>query len=373
MSNYLSNFGFSLEIVLLKHTKTELLDICRVLEIKGVSNLKKADLIDLMRKRLPEAVAEKMQYWDQPIYDLVKKVSTTPAIHRLETEIDDFAEDYVLDEFIGFIADDPVGDYLIIPQEIQELFLAVDSLKYEETIKLNTLVARLSKGVLHYYGLLPIHALAESVNEFLDYPVPMHSIWKILWEIAFYTWDIMHEPGYFYDGRLMEFDYLLSELEMKESLEYRLLTFKEVWQAGDPRYFHDQAPQIQDLLSFLKVCTKESELPFLMDLLVSLIHTDLSPPEVVMAFAEYLDLELEDEIKELAVLVFDVYHTIPHWTLKGYSPEEIMNGPLKKPRLKEVARTFGNVYDFQTKQRIGRNTPCPCGSGRKFKYCCGRS
>ncbi|MCI5655557.1 MAG: SEC-C domain-containing protein [Ruminococcus sp.] len=24
------------------------------------------------------------------------------------------------------------------------------------------------------------------------------------------------------------------------------------------------------------------------------------------------------------------------------------------------------------KQRIGRNDPCPCGSGKKYKKCCGK-
>ncbi|MBI5148341.1 SEC-C domain-containing protein, partial [Candidatus Pacearchaeota archaeon] len=24
------------------------------------------------------------------------------------------------------------------------------------------------------------------------------------------------------------------------------------------------------------------------------------------------------------------------------------------------------------KERIGRNAPCPCGSGKKYKRCCGR-
>ena len=24
------------------------------------------------------------------------------------------------------------------------------------------------------------------------------------------------------------------------------------------------------------------------------------------------------------------------------------------------------------KKKIGRNDPCPCGSGKKYKYCCGR-
>jgi len=23
-------------------------------------------------------------------------------------------------------------------------------------------------------------------------------------------------------------------------------------------------------------------------------------------------------------------------------------------------------------RKIGRNEPCPCGSGKKYKYCCGR-
>ena len=26
----------------------------------------------------------------------------------------------------------------------------------------------------------------------------------------------------------------------------------------------------------------------------------------------------------------------------------------------------------EKKQKIGRNDPCPCGSGKKYKKCCGR-
>ena len=25
-----------------------------------------------------------------------------------------------------------------------------------------------------------------------------------------------------------------------------------------------------------------------------------------------------------------------------------------------------------SKKKIGRNDPCPCGSGQKYKYCCGK-
>ncbi|WP_363324062.1 SEC-C metal-binding domain-containing protein [uncultured Rikenella sp.] len=28
-------------------------------------------------------------------------------------------------------------------------------------------------------------------------------------------------------------------------------------------------------------------------------------------------------------------------------------------------------YDLVVSNKIGRNTPCPCGSGKKAKHCCG--
>lgn len=33
----------------------------------------------------------------------------------------------------------------------------------------------------------------------------------------------------------------------------------------------------------------------------------------------------------------------------------------------------GNTKPFvRTEQKVGRNDPCPCGNGRKFKKCCGK-
>ena len=36
-------------------------------------------------------------------------------------------------------------------------------------------------------------------------------------------------------------------------------------------------------------------------------------------------------------------------------------------------KLYGNASTFRrTLPKIGRNDPCPCGSGKKFKHCCGR-
>jgi preprotein translocase subunit SecA len=50
------------------------------------------------------------------------------------------------------------------------------------------------------------------------------------------------------------------------------------------------------------------------------------------------------------------------------------------PQAQRVARPAAPVAPAATRasarrsseQRVGRNDPCPCGSGKKYKRCCGR-
>ena len=52
-----------------------------------------------------------------------------------------------------------------------------------------------------------------------------------------------------------------------------------------------------------------------------------------------------------------------------------------EPKREEVAQPmFTNKDDTDTKkpvqrknEKVGRNDPCPCGSGKKYKNCCGRN
>ena len=46
--------------------------------------------------------------------------------------------------------------------------------------------------------------------------------------------------------------------------------------------------------------------------------------------------------------------------------EKVAGGFLKQETLDKIKATI------DTKVKIGRNDPCPCGSGKKYKKCCGR-
>lgn len=55
-------------------------------------------------------------------------------------------------------------------------------------------------------------------------------------------------------------------------------------------------------------------------------------------------------------------YTLPQW-------DEI----LTKERQKELYREQKNSGTIRHEEpKVGRNDPCPCGSGKKYKHCCGR-
>ncbi len=59
---------------------------------------------------------------------------------------------------------------------------------------------------------------------------------------------------------------------------------------------------------------------------------------------------------------------------KARTMHEISQFHLENGRWYYIDGKFvGDKIETQTSNKIGRNDPCPCGSGKKFKKCCGKS
>jgi hypothetical protein len=54
-------------------------------------------------------------------------------------------------------------------------------------------------------------------------------------------------------------------------------------------------------------------------------------------------------------------HQLPAW-----------DGVIDPSKREETVRRF-RASKMATSEKVGRNDPCPCGSGRKYKVCCGKS
>ncbi len=88
------------------------------------------------------------------------------------------------------------------------------------------------------------------------------------------------------------------------------------------------------------------------------------------AIRDYLEI-LEDNgyapdeahLRKLIDMLMNMSNAMPTWTNNGWAPNELHEAHTGK-------KTFYN--EDGSVMKIGRNDPCPCGSGKKYKKCCGR-
>lgn len=82
-----------------------------------------------------------------------------------------------------------------------------------------------------------------------------------------------------------------------------------------------------------------------------------SPTEVVNAILDTLARPPRREtLERLLPILMDTWNETPRPELGGRTPEQVHRAG------REPARVV---------PKVGRNAPCPCGSGKKFKRCCG--
>lgn len=104
------------------------------------------------------------------------------------------------------------------------------------------------------------------------------------------------------------------------------------------------------------------------------------------------DYDSSDSLFRKAMKLLDDYlNNMPHWQLKGHTPIEAHgllseeNKAAKRKRQesrsyhdddyispKDWMANLGVTMPIIAEKKPGRNDPCPCGSGKKYKNCCGR-
>lgn len=73
----------------------------------------------------------------------------------------------------------------------------------------------------------------------------------------------------------------------------------------------------------------------------------------------------EEQLKEFIDRIMSAKNNTRIWENNGYTPSELFEINRKRDK---------NIVPFPKMRRleVGRNDPCPCGSGKKYKKCCAR-
>ncbi|WP_147532261.1 SEC-C metal-binding domain-containing protein [Bacillus marasmi] len=98
-------------------------------------------------------------------------------------------------------------------------------------------------------------------------------------------------------------------------------------------------------------------------------NKDHQPAQLIQYIQTELTFECLDAVKSLMDDVVLLMNNTREWYLLGYTPEEL--SAHEKKSVRPVPDKIGVIINLQTGQKIGRNDLCRCGSGKKFKKCCG--
>lgn len=90
--------------------------------------------------------------------------------------------------------------------------------------------------------------------------------------------------------------------------------------------------------------------------------------ELISYFLSRFELENQDQINVYVKAIVDVANNVRLWENRGHTPHELL--AMERPYLKSMSPPPS--LEVIKGGKVGRNDPCPCGSGRKYKRCCGK-
>lgn len=96
------------------------------------------------------------------------------------------------------------------------------------------------------------------------------------------------------------------------------------------------------------------------------INTSLTQELDLDALTEASELHLEIDLEKLYYNMLAAkagwLYGLPEWDER-----------LSVERRHEITKEYRSSQTFVKEVSVGRNDPCPCGSGKKYKKCCGKS
>ena len=345
-------------------TKQELDDIRYNLNVTGASSLKKAELVEKLaaeiiafaKKWFPSVLTEEYYAFKH----IIDKGGKT-----LELRDDDVRLDYL--RALGLVSCAKDGDKLAwyMPQEIIEEFNKIDSGAYKSLAELNSETARLSAGILFYYGYMNYEELYNKVMGYLDEAqraeMSFSDFVGVMLNTSCWKNTITALPTGAKYYTVIDENKLEDEQRARANIPYKEFTYSEIYDAGSDNYI-DATDGYKALAQFL-MQAYGLEVLKAADIVgeIMIILQNGGTLQDAFEYLAELKLDSNNEKMEIAAkLLVGLNNGMHMWLLKGNTPDEI------------ISVSEGRVVPFKdaTGKKIGRNEPCPCGSGKKYKNCC---
>lgn len=186
--------------------------------------------------------------------------------------------------------------------------------------------------------------------------------------------------GYFMKKSILENDEFHQILREKGDKPFYVPQKEELLKYTDELYF-EKSKAYHDFLSYIKKNffgeNDESAVQFA-ESVYGLCEYSGRMQYIFNLFDHYnIILKDRKQVEEVVLLTTQLMNNTRTWENNGHTPIEIhqiYDAKKSIPLWNKTEADSGGakVINMSTREKIGRNEPCPCGSGKKYKNCCMR-
>ncbi|MEG0135911.1 MAG: SEC-C metal-binding domain-containing protein [Cetobacterium sp.] len=231
----------------------------------------------------------------------------------------------------------------------------------KKIIDFNQELEMLILGMIRFYGVIDENKLLELlIPTFKDITLnKIHSFIDNRWILNVFVTKIQDSGSnlvYFVADSVSEPVDILHETIKYENLDYKILTndeYKNYWNY----FFIEKTQEVADLIALLMAHKLQgAQIGFEITTIIDKIKNNVPVNEIIDDFKTRVTFDNSDAEQIFTNIISKIANTLPLWCLKGHSFVEV----------------FGEAQAPRTVNKIGRNDACPCGSGKKYKKCCGK-
>ena len=344
----------SLESLLSKMTKDELVKIARKYFVKGITTLTKADAVHRVKEVIINNGNSAINMMDENTLKFLEDLIKNNGFKKYECT-DIIYANFLRNRGIAFTVMQNEEPFIVLPEEIKPLVENISSKELKDKVRVNNEIIKIIAGMAYYYGVITVEFIEKTINSLYGKNFELDYIKALILagEELGYDYVVNNDTIAHIDVEDTE---KIIELQNICTSDYYKFDKKSLIKAGAVDFLEEnkQSLKLQKVLGELFVVDKEI-LRSEMDALFFEIKNEGDKDNAIELFLDAYEIESDEEKKIFKEELDTLVKSIRRWSLKGHTEDEIE---------KAAARVVKEI-------KIGRNDPCICGSGKKYKKCCG--
>lgn len=355
-------------------TKSRLSSLATVNQISGRSKMKKEELADALSAYLtdPEQLKSIVLVTDADEWALLEKLVKETSIQDNELPFGQYS--YFLERGLVFSFFSEGKLHVLMPDEIKSAVSGIDLSQLKEEQGSKQGAYEYIAAAAHLYGVIKLDKLVHIFNSQNSEPITTEELAKYAGEMMERGQNIVLDDDVLFNGFLANGAEKAKLAELIEGLDGKSLYVpekEELLRYADMGYF-EMTPQLEELQNFVlnNMCKDKDRVENLIDDIQLGCLRKSSMQDLIDEFNRHkIPFKTPVHAQRVLSLLTEVYNNTRMWGSGGYTLVELsaMNEIDPQKGLVRLVDESENVLP-----KVGRNEPCPCGSGLKYKKCHGK-